>query len=146
MLSGPNSSSAATTPASSPWVAATAPAPAAAPRSPGVDLDALACRLPLAAASTAPDVPLPDEDAICTIFLTSGSTGRPKGVMVSQRATWLRTHAGAAAHSTMGGAGEVISFPLFHMAGWNFSMMAWSAGHAADLVRRADADQLLECD
>jgi len=106
---------------------------------PGVDLSALAS----GSSATAPDVPLPEESATCTIFLTSGSTGRPKGVMVSQRATWLRTHAGAAAHSTMGGAGEVVSFPLFHMAGWNFSMMAWSAGHAAHLVRRADADQLL---
>jgi fatty-acyl-CoA synthase len=106
---------------------------------PGVDLNALAS----GASTAAPDVPLPEESAFCTIFLTSGSTGQPKGVMVSQRATWLRTHAGAAAHSTTGGAGEVISFPLFHMAGWNFSLMAWSAGHAAHLVRRADADQLL---
>jgi fatty-acyl-CoA synthase len=106
---------------------------------PGVDLSARAA----AASPAAPDVPLPEEDAICTIFLTSGSTGRPKGVMVSQRATWLRTHAGAAAHSTTGGAGELVSFPLFHMAGWNFSMMAWSAGRAAHLVRRADADELL---
>jgi acyl-CoA synthetase (AMP-forming)/AMP-acid ligase II len=90
-----------------------------------------------------PDVLLPDEDAICTIFLTSGSTGRPKGVMVSQRATWLRTHAGAAAYSTTGGAGEVIMFPLFHMAGWNFAMMAWSARHTAHLVRRADGPEIL---
>jgi acyl-CoA synthetase (AMP-forming)/AMP-acid ligase II len=106
---------------------------------PGFDLSALA----LAATSAPPPVPLPDEDAICTIFLTSGSTGQPKGVMVSQRATWLRTHAGAAAYSTTGGAGEVVMFPLFHMAGWNFAMMAWSARHAAHLVRRADASQLL---
>jgi acyl-CoA synthetase (AMP-forming)/AMP-acid ligase II len=106
---------------------------------PGVDLSELAS----GASAAAPDVPLPEEGATCIIFLTSGSTGRPKGVMVSQRATWLRTHAGAAAHSTTGGAGEVITFPLFHMAGWNFSMMAWSAGHAAHLVRQADADQLL---
>ncbi len=96
-----------------------------------------------AASAAPPPVPLPDEDAICTIFLTSGSTGQPKGVMVSQRATWLRTHAGAAAYSTTGGAGEVVMFPLFHMAGWNFAMMAWSARHAAHLVSRADAEQLL---
>jgi fatty-acyl-CoA synthase len=96
-----------------------------------------------AASPADPAVPLPDEDAVCTIFLTSGSTGRPKGVMVSHRATWLRTHAGAAAYSTTGGAGEVIMFPLFHMAGWNFAMMAWSARHTAHLVRRADAEQLL---
>jgi acyl-CoA synthetase (AMP-forming)/AMP-acid ligase II len=106
---------------------------------PGVDLSARAAE----ASPAAPDVPLPGEESICTIFLTSGSTGRPKGVMVSQRATWLRTHAGAAAHSTTGGAGELVSFPLFHMAGWNFSLMAWSAGRAAHLVRRADAEELL---
>ena len=106
---------------------------------PGLDLSARAAD----ASPAAPAVPLPEEDAICTIFLTSGSTGRPKGVMVAQRATWLRTHAGAAAHSTTGGAGELVSFPLFHMAGWNFSMMAWSAGRAAHLVHRADAEQLL---
>jgi acyl-CoA synthetase (AMP-forming)/AMP-acid ligase II len=106
---------------------------------PGVDLSARAAD----ASPAAPDAPLPEEGAISTIFLTSGSTGRPKGVMVSQRATWLRTHAGAAAHSTTGGAGELVSFPLFHMAGWNFSLMAWSAGHAAHLVHRADAEELL---
>jgi fatty-acyl-CoA synthase len=106
---------------------------------PGVDLGERAT----SASSGPPSVPLPAEDAVCTIFLTSGSTGQPKGVMVSQRATWLRTHAGAAAYSTTGGAGEVIMFPLFHMAGWNFAMMAWSARHAAHLVRRADAEQLL---
>jgi len=106
---------------------------------PGVDLSVLA----QASSSSAPSLPLPAEDAVSTIFLTSGSTGQPKGVMVSQRATWLRTHAGAAAYSTTGGPGEVIMFPLFHMAGWNFAMMAWSARHAAHLVRRADAEQLL---
>ena len=66
---------------------------------PGTDLTALA----QGASARAPDVPFPDEEAVCTIFLTSGSTGQPKGVMVSQRATWLRTHAGAAAHTTSGG-------------------------------------------
>jgi acyl-CoA synthetase (AMP-forming)/AMP-acid ligase II len=106
---------------------------------PGADLT----RLATAASPGSPSLPLPAEDAVCTIFLTSGSTGRPKGVMVSQRATWLRTHAGAAAYSTVGGPGEVVTFPLFHMAGWNFSMMAWSAHHTAHLVRRADAEQIL---
>ena len=106
---------------------------------PGADLR----RLAEVSAATAPTVPRPGEDDTCTIFLTSGSTGRPKGVMVSQRATWLRTHAGAAAYSTTGGAGEVIMFPLFHMAGWNFAMMAWSAHHTAHLVPRADAEHVL---
>jgi fatty-acyl-CoA synthase len=108
-------------------------------RGPGIDLTTLA----QAASPRSPDVALPAEDAICTIFLTSGSTGRPKGVMISQRATWLRTHAGAAAHTTSGGAGQVVMFPLFHMAGWNFATMAWSAHQPAHLVRRADADELL---
>jgi acyl-CoA synthetase (AMP-forming)/AMP-acid ligase II len=106
---------------------------------PGHDLD----RLALAASSDTPPVPLPKEDDVFTVFLTSGSTGRPKGVMVSQRATWLRTHAGAAAHVTCGGTGDVVMFPLFHMAGWNFSAMAWSSGRPAHLVRRADPDELL---
>ncbi len=106
---------------------------------PGADFDALT-----AAASPAdPGVALPAEDDTAAIFLTSGSTGRPKGVMISQRATWLRTHAGAAAHQTSRGKGETVMFPLFHMAGWNFSAMAWSAHRAAHLVHRADGDELL---
>jgi acyl-CoA synthetase (AMP-forming)/AMP-acid ligase II len=108
-------------------------------RQPGVSLSERA----VIASPADPSVWLPAEEAPCTIFLTSGSTGRPKGVVVSQRATWLRTHAGAAAYSTTGGSGEVIMFPLFHMAGWNFAMMAWSARHTAHLVRRADATQIL---
>jgi fatty-acyl-CoA synthase len=106
---------------------------------PGADLDALAAR----ASSADPGVAAPAEDDIAAIFLTSGSTGRPKGVMISHRATWLRTHAGASAHQTSRGKGEVVMFPLFHMAGWNFSAMAWSAHRAAHLVRRADGGELL---
>ncbi|MGH9074808.1 MAG: AMP-binding protein, partial [Acidimicrobiales bacterium] len=106
---------------------------------PGGDLTALA----RAASPRPPSVPLPGEGVIATIFLTSGSTGRPKGVMISQRATWLRTHAGAAPHTTSGGAGQVVMFPLFHMAGWNFASMAWSARQPAHLVRRAEAEELL---
>jgi fatty-acyl-CoA synthase len=108
-------------------------------RGPGHDLTALT----QAASARTPDVALPAEDAICTIFLTSGSTARPKGVMISHRASWLRTHAGASAHTTSGGPGQVVMFPLFHMAGWNFAAMAWSARQSAHLVRRADADELL---
>jgi acyl-CoA synthetase (AMP-forming)/AMP-acid ligase II len=106
---------------------------------PGSDLDAATA----SASAVEPDAPPPDEDDIAAIFLTSGSTGRPKGVMISQRATWLRTHAGAAAHQTSRGKGEAVMFPLFHMAGWNFSAMAWSAHRAAHLVHRAEGDELL---
>ncbi len=106
---------------------------------PGADLDALQGQ----ASPADPSVPPPDEADIAAIFLTSGSTGRPKGVMISHRATWLRTHAGAAAHVTSGGKGETVMFPLFHMAGWNFAAMAWSAHHAAHLVHRPDGPELL---
>ena len=106
---------------------------------PGHDLSVLTA----AASAAEPTVPGPGEDDIFTIFLTSGSTGRPKGVMVSHRATWLRTHAGSAAHTTTSGKGELVMFPLFHMAGWNFSTIAWSGHHTAHLVPRADADELL---
>lgn len=106
---------------------------------PGTDFDASVAR----SSPAEPSAPRPDEHDIATIFLTSGSTGRPKGVMVSHRATWLRTHAGASAHQVSRGKGDAVMFPLFHMAGWNFSGMAWSAHHAAHLVRRADGEELL---
>jgi acyl-CoA synthetase (AMP-forming)/AMP-acid ligase II len=106
---------------------------------PGTDFDAAVA----SATPRDPGVPPPDEGDTATIFLTSGSTGRPKGVMISHRATWLRTHAGASAHQVSRGKGDAVMFPLFHMAGWNFSGMAWSAHHAAHLVRRADGAELL---
>ncbi|HVM66007.1 MAG TPA: class I adenylate-forming enzyme family protein [Acidimicrobiales bacterium] len=106
---------------------------------PGTDFDAAVA----AASPSEPAAPPPDEHDIATIFLTSGSTGRPKGVMISHRATWLRTHAGASAHQVSRGKGDAVMFPLFHMAGWNFSGMAWSGHRAAHLVRRADGAELL---
>jgi len=82
-----------------------------------------------AAAATPPAVPPPAEDDVFTIFLTSGSTGQPKGVMVSHRATWLRTFAGCGPNVATSGKGQVVMFPLFHMAGWIFALNAWSAHH-----------------
>jgi acyl-CoA synthetase (AMP-forming)/AMP-acid ligase II len=108
-------------------------------RGPGTPLDDLAS----AAATDSVSAPPPHEDDVFNIFLTSGSTGRPKGVMVSQRATWLRTFAGATATVTTGGRGELVMFPFFHMAGWTFAYHAWSAHRPAHLVTRADADELL---
>jgi fatty-acyl-CoA synthase len=106
---------------------------------PGTALAELAAR----ASASSPSDPLPDEDDVFTIFLTSGSTGRPKGVMVSQRATWLRTFAGSTATVTTGGRGQLVMFPLFHMAGWTFAYHAWSAHQPAHLVPRADAHEIL---
>jgi len=106
---------------------------------PGTALDGLAVR----ASADPPSDPLPDEDDVFTIFLTSGSTGRPKGVMVSQRATWLRTFAGSTATVTTSGKGQLVMFPLFHMAGWTFAYHAWSAHQAAHFVTRADAHEIL---
>jgi acyl-CoA synthetase (AMP-forming)/AMP-acid ligase II len=107
---------------------------------PGVALDGLAA----AASLSSPSAPPPDEYDVFTIFLTSGSTGRPKGVMVSQRATWLRTYPGSVATVTTGGKGQLVMFPLFHMAGWTFAYYAWSAHQPAHLVQRANAAELLE--
>lgn len=60
---------------------------------PGLPLD----RLIADASNDSAHLPRPHEVDPLTIFATSGSTGRPKGVMVSHRATWLRSFAGAGA-------------------------------------------------
>jgi acyl-CoA synthetase (AMP-forming)/AMP-acid ligase II len=108
-------------------------------RGPAAALDELAAT----ASPSSPSAPAPEEHDVFTIFLTSGSTGRPKGVMVSQRATWLRTYPGSVATVTTGGKGQLVMFPLFHMAGWTFAYYAWSAHQPAHLVQRADAAELL---
>jgi acyl-CoA synthetase (AMP-forming)/AMP-acid ligase II len=106
---------------------------------PGTAVD----RLAEASSAASVDLPQPDEEDIFSIFLTSGSTGQPKGVMVSQRATWLRTFAGADTTVTTGGAGQLVSFPMFHMAGWTFAYYAWSAHRPAHLLARAHGDELI---
>jgi acyl-CoA synthetase (AMP-forming)/AMP-acid ligase II len=90
-----------------------------------------------------PDAPFPREEDIFAIFLTSGSTGTPKGVMVSQRATWLRAFAGSANNVASGGPGQLIMFPLFHMAGWFFAYHAWSLHQSAHFVSRPEGRLLL---
>jgi acyl-CoA synthetase (AMP-forming)/AMP-acid ligase II len=99
--------------------------------------------LAAASAPVAPDAPLPKEEDVFAIFLTSGSTGTPKGVMVSQRATWLRAFAGSANSVASGGPGQLIMFPLFHMAGWFFAYHAWSLHQPAHFVSRPDGRLLL---
>ncbi len=108
-------------------------------RGPGVALE----RLAESSSPSSPTAPRPGEEDVFTIFLTSGSTGRPKGVMISQRATWLRAHAGSVPTVTTGGKGQLVMFPLFHMSGWAFAYYAWSAHQPAHLVKRADPSELL---
>lgn len=106
---------------------------------PGASLDQLCA----AASESVDHLPAGDEHAVAHIFATSGSTGTPKGVMVSQRATWMRSFIGAGADVTTGGRGQLVTFPLFHMAGWTFALNAWSAHQPAHFVTRADGDELL---
>ena len=110
-------------------------------RGPGVALE----RLAESSSPSSPTAPVAEEEDVFTIFLTSGSTGRPKGVMISQRATWLRAHAGSTPTVTTGGKGQLVMFPLFHMSGWAFAYYAWSAHQPAHLIKRADAAELLGC-
>ncbi len=85
--------------------------------------------------------PALDERDPHVIFFTSGSTGRPKGVVLSHRANWLRTFVGAT--TSVGGAGTVCMFPLFHMAGWTIAMGAWQGRRPIHFVRTPDAETLL---
>lgn len=40
--------------------------------------------------------------------------------------------------------GQLIMFPLFHMAAWTFALNAWSAHAPAHFVARADAPELID--
>jgi acyl-CoA synthetase (AMP-forming)/AMP-acid ligase II len=82
------------------------------------------------------------EEDIHAIFLTSGSSGAPKGVMVSHRASWFRAYFGNSRAPASGGRGEVNMFPLFHWAGWHFTLCAWSQMRAVHLTPKADAESL----
>lgn len=104
----------------------------------GVNLDALAAK---ASTDALPDLGVSEDDAHA-IFLTSGSTGLPKGVVLSHKASWLRSYLGASRFVTSGGRGELMTFPMFHWAGWNYLMENWAHRRAAHFVSRADGDML----
>lgn len=96
--------------------------------------------------ASAGDSPPPvevDEEDIHAIFLTSGSTGQPKGVMVSHRASWHRSHMGGASASSCGGASDLNMFPLFHWAGWHFTLQPLAHLRTMHLTHKADAVTLI---
>ena len=90
--------------------------------------------------------PLPDmgvaESDTHAIFMTSGSTGLPKGVVLSHKASWLRSYLGASRFVTSGGRGELMTFPMFHWAGWNYLMENWAHRRAAHFVSRPEGELL----
>ncbi len=105
--------------------------------------DALGPRL--AAAPAQVDAPSPArEDDAHAIFLTSGSTGRPKGVVLSHRASWLRSHLGASRFVSAGGRGELLTFPMFHWAGWNYLLENWAHKRPIHFVPEASGDGIAE--
>jgi fatty-acyl-CoA synthase len=109
---------------------------------PGVDLDAETRQ-----ASKGDLVrPEPAPERAHVIFLTSGSTGRPKGVLLSHYASWMRSVplGGATRLVAPGGGGDLCPFPLFHMAGWNAVLCAWSLLRPIHLVTQASGDRLLD--
>jgi acyl-CoA synthetase (AMP-forming)/AMP-acid ligase II len=108
---------------------------------PGTDLDAATA----AASGDALDGPEPAAGSAHIIFLTSGSTGRPKGVVLSHYASWMRAvpTGGATRMVAPGGGGDLCPFPLFHMAGWNAVLCAWSLLRPIHLVTRADGEVLV---
>lgn len=111
---------------------------AAGRRVPGADLGGLAGR---ASDAALPGIAVADEDAHA-IFLTSGSTGQPKGVVLSHRTSWYRSYLGASRFVTSGGRGELMTFPMFHWAGWNYLMENWAHRRPVHFVARPDGDSL----
>lgn len=103
------------------------------------DLDLLS---PSADGDLSIEPPRHDEPHIA--YLTSGTTGEPKAVMVSHRATWLRSSPGGGTYTTaFRGQGIVVTFPLFHYAGWHYIVEAWQNQTTAHLVPRADAHHIV---
>lgn len=83
-------------------------------------------------------------DDIHAIFLTSGSTGRSKGVEISHQASWLRSHIGASRFVNCGGRGELLTFPMFHWAGWNYLMENWAHKRAVHFIPNASGDEIAQ--
>jgi acyl-CoA synthetase (AMP-forming)/AMP-acid ligase II len=113
----------------------------AGPRTvPGADLD----RAAEAASDGSLQRPEPTAGSPHVIFLTSGSTGRPKGVVLSHYASWMRAvpTGGATRLVAPGGGGDLCPFPLFHMAGWNAVLCAWSLLRPIHLVAQTDGEFL----
>lgn len=77
------------------------------------------------------------------IFLTSGSTGQPKGVVLSHGAAWLRSHLGASRSVAAGGRGELLTFPMFHWAGWNYTLENWAHRRAAHYLPSTNGDEIV---
>ena len=109
-------------------------------RAPGSDLD----RAAREASDGSLRRPEPASGDPHVIFLTSGSTGRPKGVVLSHYASWMRAvpTGGATRLVAPGGGGDLCPFPLFHMAGWNAVLSAWSLLRPVHLVARTDGEYL----
>jgi fatty-acyl-CoA synthase len=107
---------------------------------PGVDLDAETAR----ASDNDLGRPEPAPETAHVVFLTSGSTGRPKGVLLSHYASWMRAVplGGATRLVAPGGGGDLCPFPLFHMAGWNAVLCAWSLLRPIHLVTQASGERL----
>jgi fatty-acyl-CoA synthase len=108
---------------------------------PGVNLDAETAR----ASEGNLGQPDPAPQQAHVIFLTSGSTGRPKGVLLSHYASWMRAVplGGATRLVAPGGGGDLCPFPLFHMAGWNAVLCAWSLLRPIHLVTQPSGERLL---
>src|SRR4029077_7757810 len=94
------------------------------------------------ASPTAPPRVGSSEDP-CVVFLTSGSTGVSKGAVLSHRATWLRAIQRDNEGGATGRRGFVVTFGLFHMAGWFFLENARAAARPVHLVGRLEPHELL---